>query len=213
MGGRVTLHGWVCLSACCPRTGVECRCACRDMRKVPLRPRVAGASGKLGRREFRVLALRRAGALAMADGGRDGDRGHGEADALALAAAGTADGVPHKKDLRDVADAEAGAAEALADAELTLQRNAAGHIGELGFTDGVGCPKGAGDVLSLFAAHRGSFSGSGRSTGAEETPAGKSNRFSFAGTARSEDRRAAGVEMGCRRSDRKARAPVERGAA
>ena len=80
----------------------------------------------------------------MADVGRDGDGGDGEADGLALAAAGAADGVAHEQELRDVASAEAGSAEALADAELTLQRDATGHFFDFGLADGVGGPEGDG---------------------------------------------------------------------
>ena len=92
----------------------------------------------------------------MADVGRDGDGGDGEADGLALAAAGAADGVAHEQELGDVSGAEAGAAEALADAELALQGDTARHLSDLGLADGVGGPEGTGDVLWLLAGHEGS---------------------------------------------------------
>ena len=56
--------------------------------------------------------------------GREREAGDGVADHLALTAAEAADRVSHEKDLRDVVSAEAGAAEALARAELTLDGNA-----------------------------------------------------------------------------------------
>lgn len=92
--------------------------------------------------------------MTMANGGRDGDGGNGEADGLPLAAAGTADRIAHQQQLRNVAHAQPGAAEALADAELALQGNAARHLFELWLADSIGCPKGVGDGFSVLSRHR-----------------------------------------------------------
>ena len=89
----------------------------------------------------------------MANRCRDGDGGNGEADGLPLTAARAADGVAHEQKLWDVPHTKPRAAKALTDAELALQRNAAGHLFELRLANGVGGPKGARDVLLLLTRH------------------------------------------------------------
>lgn len=93
----------------------------------------------------------------MADVRRDRDAGDGEADGLALGAAGAANGISHEQELRDIASAKAGAAKGLSDTELALQGDAAGHLFEFRFTDGIGGPERAGERLWGLVGHDGSF--------------------------------------------------------
>ncbi|MGD0442501.1 MAG: hypothetical protein ABSA39_01065 [Edaphobacter sp.] len=57
------------------------------------------------------------------DARRDCEACHGVADHLALTAASTANGIAHEQNLADIVAAEGGAAEVLAGAELTLDRD------------------------------------------------------------------------------------------
>ena len=57
------------------------------------------------------------------DAGREGEAGDGETDHLALTAAEAADGIAHEQYLAEVVAAQGGAAEALAGAELALDRH------------------------------------------------------------------------------------------
>jgi hypothetical protein len=62
------------------------------------------------------------------DARREGQAGDGEADQLALTASEAADGITHEQNIGEIVAAQGGAAEGLAGAELTPDRDAVAWI-------------------------------------------------------------------------------------
>jgi hypothetical protein len=86
------------------------------------------------------------------DAGRDRKAGYGEADKLPLAAAKATDGVTHEEDFGEVLRAKAGAAEALAGAELASDGRAVLRIDSEEWFAFVGRTTSAAGAVSVIGA-------------------------------------------------------------